>query len=111
MAKSQKKSKIDLEKDDETPATENVTTMSELLLSQQEVADELKMSVHTFEQLLRKYPFHATGVAGKINGRWRVTKDDVWRWFYHIQRQEARHPDSRRLRPEESPELSTIKGR
>lgn len=81
------------------------------LSSKQEVADELKMSLRQFSQLLRKYPFNVSGVPGKIMGRWRVTRTDVCRWFRYVQSQEARHPDARRMRPEEAPEIAVISGR
>lgn len=111
MAKSKEKPETNLEKNGETETAETVPVAPELCTSRQEVADELQMSIHTFEGLVRKYPFNVTGVAGKINGRWRVAKDDVWRWFDYVQRQEIRHPESRRMRPQEAPELSAIKGR
>lgn len=84
----------------------------DILTSKQEVADELKMSIYQFSQLLRRYPFESGAqVAGKIMGRWRVTKDDAWRWHRYVQRQEARHPDARRMRPEEPPILTELSGR
>ena len=82
-----------------------------LLNSKQEVADELKMSMYQLNALIKKYPFELCGVPSKIQGRWKVTKEDVARWFRHVQRQEMRHPMARRLRPEEPPEIANIKGR
>lgn len=83
----------------------------ELLTSKQEVADVLKMSLTTFERLLQKYPFHHSGAPGKVQGRWRVMSAYVFRWWEYVQRQELRHPDARRLRPEEAPDLAEIRGR
>ncbi len=82
-----------------------------ILSSKQEVADELKMSVYQLNQLLQKYPFELCGVPPKIMGRWKVQKSDVARWFSYVQRQELRHPDSVRLRPEEPPALAEMRGR
>jgi len=82
-----------------------------MLTSVHEVADELSMSILTLRSYLRKYPFILTGVSGKLNGRWHVPVEDVWRWYHYVKRQEARHPDSRRMRPEEPPEIRGIKGR
>jgi hypothetical protein len=79
----------------------------ELLTSKQEVADLLGMSITTLGRYLRKYKF--TG--GTTNGRWRVFKTDVFAWWKHVQHQEHRHPEARRMRPEEAPELQEIKAR
>ena len=103
-------------KGDKMEATEAVKEVKEdavldILSSKQEVADELKMSLHQLTQLLRKYPFEGSGVPGKIMGRWKVDRTDVHRWFRYVQRQELRHPDARRMRPEEPPEIAAIKGR
>ena len=87
-------------------------TPPKMLTSKQEVADELKMSIRHFSRLLQKYPFaDGAEVPGKIGGRWRVSVDDAWKWFFYVQAQELRHPDSRRMRPEEPPEISGIAGR
>lgn len=86
--------------------------VTKILGSKQEVAEELKMSIHTLGQLLVKYPFHhAAGVNPKIMGRWRISMTDAYNWFRYVQRQESRHPEARRLRPEEPPELAEIVGR
>ena len=82
-----------------------------ILSSKQEVADELKMSMHQLCQLLQRYPFELSGVPGKILGRWKVTRSDVHAWFRYVQAQEMRHPEARRLRPAEPPELAWIVGR
>jgi hypothetical protein len=82
-----------------------------ILTSKQEVADELKMSIRVFEKLEQRYPFTITGISGRINGRWKVTRDYIQKWFAYVQRQESRHPEARRTRPEEPPELQEIKGR
>lgn len=104
-----------MKKDDEVIiTTEDGVTMEpviEIISSKQEVADELKMHINTLEKYLKKYPFELCGVPGKIMGRWRLARSDVHRWFRYVQSQEFRHPDSRRLRPAEPPELSEIKGR
>jgi len=96
-------------------AVENSTNGDEdaidILSSAQEVADELKMGLRPFYRLVNKYPFGLCGVAGKIMGRWKVTRSDVHNWFRYVQRQELRHPDARRMRPEEPPELTELKGR
>ena len=89
----------------EAPPPERVLT------SKQEVIDELKMGMTMFNSLLKKYPFCSCGAPGKLSGRWHVAVEDVWRWYRHIQKQELRHPDSRRLRPEEPPGIAAIKGR
>lgn len=96
---------------DENPSVEENANPIQILTSKQEVADALKMSVYQFNQLLRKYPFRRCGSAGKLNGRWHVAADDLWRWYRYVQRQEIRHPDSRRMRPEEPPELTEIRAR
>jgi len=83
----------------------------DILSSEQQVADELNMSLWKFRQLRRTYPFEKSGAPSKLMGSWRVTKEDVVRWFRYVQRQEMRHPDARRMRPEEPPELQGIKGR
>jgi len=90
---------------------EAVAPPSNVLTSQQEVLDELKMGQSQFIRLLRKYPFGCCGASGKLNGRWHVTREDVWRWHRYVQRQELRHPDARRMRPEEPPELGDIRAR
>jgi hypothetical protein len=72
-----------------------------VLTSQQEVIDALKMGQSQFVRLLRKYPFGCCGSSGKLNGR----------WHRYVQRQELRHPDARRLRPEEPPDLLDIRAR
>jgi len=83
----------------------------DILSSRQEVADELKISLYQLYRMLNKYPFGMCGVSGKVMGRWKVTRADVHRWFRYVQRQELRHPDARRMRPEEPPALTDIKGR
>lgn len=84
---------------------------TDILTSKQEVADELKMSLRVFEKLEKKYPFSASGLSGRVNGRWKVPRDYVRKWFAYVLRQETRHPDARRNRPEEPPDLREIKGR
>jgi len=92
--------------DDDLAIDENILT------SKQEVADVLKMTVYQFNTLLRRYSFaDGSGVSGKLNGRWHVPKDYVLRWYRYVQTQEARHPDARRMRPVEAPELVGMKGR
>lgn len=98
-------------KENHSPAPYEKDMQLEILSSKQEVADELKMSLHQLSALLKKYPFELSGVPSKIMGRWRVQKSDVARWFAYVQRQEVRHPESRRLRPEEPPALAEIRGR
>ena len=83
----------------------------DLLTSKQEVADELRMSLYQLDKILQRYPFDLSGVPGKIRGRWRVERKDVHRWWRYVKRQELRHPESKRLRPEEPPELASLKGR
>jgi hypothetical protein len=86
----------------------------DMLTSQQEVIDYLQMSRGQFQRLLAKYPFVKSGAPGKINGRWHVERVKVRAWWELVQYQEAqalRHPDMRRMRPVEPPELSSIKGR
>jgi hypothetical protein len=82
-----------------------------VLVGKKAIADELKMSEYQFGDLIKKYPFIVTGVSGKISGRWRVTVEDVWAWFRFVQGQESRHPDSRRMRPQEPPGIKSIQGR
>jgi hypothetical protein len=91
---------------EEAPAVE-----AGILTSKQAVADYLQMSMYQFETLLRKYPFRHSGVSGKVNGRWRTRGADAWRWFVFVQKQETRHPEMRRFRPDEAPELTGIVGR
>ena len=103
-------------REEREPLTEEVTVTAQedeidLLGSKNEVADYLRMHVNTLDKYLRKYPFEESGRPGKIMGRWRVPKGDVDRWFRWVQDQELRHPDARRLRPEEAPGLQWIKGR
>jgi len=88
-----------------------VTPPVRVLTSQQDVIDELKMGSQQFMRLLRKYPFACCGASGKLNGRWHVTAEDVWRWHRFVQQQELRHPDARRMRPAEPPELGEIHAR
>ena len=83
----------------------------DILSSEQQVADELNMSLWKFRQLRHIYPFEKSGAPSKLMGSWKVTKEDVGRWFRYVQRQEMRHPDARRMRPEEPPDLTEIKGR
>jgi hypothetical protein len=93
-------------------ADDDQTREPNILTSKQEVADALKMTVYQFSQLLRRYSFATgAGVSGKLNGRWHVPKDYVFRWYRYVQRQELRHPDARRMRPDEPPELRNIQGR
>lgn len=83
-----------------------------ILASKQEVADELGMGVKPFNRLLRKYPFfNGTGVTGKLNGRWHVPSEYVHIWLKWALKQESRHPESRRMRPSEAPDLKNIKSR
>jgi len=96
----------------ETTKTEEKTpTTQDVLDCKQAVADELKLSIYQFSQLLRKYPFNMSGCSGKLNGRWHVLCEDVWKWYRYVKSQELRHPDSRRRRPVESPEIQNIQGR
>lgn len=88
-----------------------VNVKQDLLASKQQVADVLGMSIRTFERYLAKYPFSCSGKAGVVNGRWRVFRTDVYAWWAYVQRQEARHPEIRRMRPEEPPVVRDIKGR
>jgi hypothetical protein len=93
----------------DTPAP--VEPPRKVLTSQQEVIEELRMSQYQFETLLKKYPFYHSGAAGKLNGRWHVAVEDVWRWHRYVQQQERRHPDARRMRPEEPPDIADIRAR
>lgn len=84
----------------------------DLLTSQTEVAAALGMSPATFERYLTRYPWHGAEVSsGKINGRWRVFRTDVLAWWAWVCRQELRHPEARRYRPEEPPTVASIQGR
>jgi hypothetical protein len=83
-----------------------------ILTSAHEVAEELGIGIKPFFRLLRKYPFsNGTGVTGKLNGRWNVPAEYVHKWHRYVLRQETRHPDSRRMRPAEPPEMGDIQGR
>ena len=93
------------------PPGNEIHPNDEMLTSQQDVADALGMSTNTLERYLKKYPFHNSGAPGKVNSRWRVLKSFVFKWWNYVQRQETRHPEARRLRPEEAPDLQDIKGR
>jgi hypothetical protein len=105
MAKTTKRVESDVE------VAEEVGPAPVVLNSQQEVADCLRLSIYQLESLLRRYPFLNSGVSGKVSGRWKVLEADVFRWFRFVQVQESRHPDSKRMRPAEPPELTGIKGR
>ena len=83
----------------------------QLLVRKEEIAKYLRMHVNTLDKLLAKYPFELIGVAGKIMGMWRIPKNDVDRWFQFVREQEYRHPDARRMRPPEPPEVDDIVGR
>lgn len=107
---NKKTSKKEPGEKNETGAAENVVP-ARVLTSVNEVAEELSMSVKTLRSYLRKYPFCDTGVSCKLNGRWHVPAEHVWRWYHYVKRQETRHPDARRMRPEEPPALREIKGR
>lgn len=93
------------------PQVEQEEPVLDLLTSKQEVADELKMSLYQLDKLLQRYPFHLSGAPGKINNRWRVERRYVHAWFRYVQRQELRHPEAKRMRPEEPPDLAGLKGR
>jgi hypothetical protein len=94
------------------PTVDKKEEATECILDcKQAVADELKLSVHRLDQLLNRYPFGRSGVAGKLNGRWHVLRKHVWRWYKYVQSQELRHPDSRRRRPVEPPDVQMIQGR
>ena len=73
--------------------------------------DELRMTRYKFELLLKKYPFKKSGRPGKVNNRWHVSKGAVRAWWNYVQQQEMRHPDARRMRPEEPPDLKKIRAR
>lgn len=109
MASKEKESKKD--ETGQKTADEKATSAVRILTSVIEVANELTVSVHTLYSYLRKYPFEETGVSGHLNGRWHVPAEDVWRWYRYIKRQEIRHPDARRMRPEEPPEIKKIRAR
>lgn len=83
----------------------------EILTSRQEVADALKISPYQLWQRMTKYPPAELGIPMKVSGRFHVYLDDVHAWNQYVQRQELRHPDARRMRPDEAPELSKIRGR
>lgn len=83
----------------------------EMIVGKKALASELKMSMSTLDRYLSKYPFEACGIPGKVMGSWRLDKADVYRWWRWVQSQELRHPDSRRLRPEEPPDIQSIVGR
>jgi|AACY02.16.fsa_nt_gi hypothetical protein len=102
---------VEIEQDVEQQTEQEPEPPMDLLSSKQEVADELKMSLYQLDKLLQRYPFEVSGVPPKVRGRWRVYRQDVHRWYRYVQRQELRHPDARRLRPEEPPELAGLKGR
>lgn len=97
--------------EEKSTTTDDNEQYLKVLTCKQEVSDELRMSFYQLEKLLHKYPFQLSGVSGKLNGRWHVAVDDVWRWYRYVQRQELRHPESRRMRPEEPPDVAAIRGR
>ena len=76
-----------------------------MLTSQQEVADFLGFSTKTLMRYLEKYPFDINGTNGKAGGRWRVPQSYVLKWWEYVLRQERRHPEMRRTRPEAAPKL------
>lgn len=84
----------------------------DFLTSKQSAADALQMGFQQFCKLLRKYPFHlGTGVSATVNSRWHVGRAQLFKWFGWVQQQELRHPDSRRMRPQEPPDVSGIETR
>lgn len=84
----------------------------DLLTSQLEVAEALGMSPKTLQRYLATYPWHLAGrPTGKVNGKWRVPRGDVLAWWEFVRRQESRHPEARRFRPEEPPTLRDIRAR
>ena len=86
--------------------------LNDLLTSQQDVAAALDMSTATLERYLARYPWRGADLPpGKVNGRWRVKRSDVLDWFEYVRRQQVRHPEARRFRPEEAPEVAAIRGR
>ena len=88
-----------------------IDTAMEMLVGKKEIARELKMSERTLVKYFSKYPFESCGISGKIMGSWRVDRADVYRWWRWVQSQELRHPEARRLRPQEPPEIAGIVGR
>jgi hypothetical protein len=106
-----KKGKVEEDRDAKQPNGAVAQPAVTWLTSKQEVADALQLSIYKLETLLRRYPFGACGVSGKVCGRWHVDRADVFAWFRYVQSQELRHPDARRMRPEEPPELTDLRGR
>ena len=98
-------------KTEQAEAETQIDTAMEMLVGKKEIARELKMSASTLDRYLGKYPFDECGVPGKVMGSWRVDRADVYRWWRWVQSQELRHPEARRLRPQEPPEVAGIVGR
>ena len=89
-------------------------TICNILSCKEDVAKKLGMSVQTLNLLVNEYPFEDIGIPAKIRGRWRVTELDVHRWFRYVQYKETekkRHPEARRMRPAEPPDIEDIQGR
>ena len=96
-----------------TAATEAADVVSgDLFSSLQDILEFTGWSKTRFYKVHKKYPLiDAIGVTGQIYGRFCVTEDQIRIWLNYVQRQESRHPDMRRLRPEEPPGLIKIQGR
>ena len=88
-----------------------VTRSNEILTGAEEVAAHLGWHVNTLRKYAAKYPPSGTGFPAHLNGRWNVSKTDIEQWRAYVIRQESRHPESRRFRPEEPPEIAAIQGR
>jgi hypothetical protein len=101
--------------DDDAPAAEAKDVVKfdgEILDSKQAILDFLKMGEKMFNVLHKKYPFiNAIGITGKVRGKFFVSAEQVRVWAAHVQHQETRHPEMRRFRPEEPPDIGAIKGR
>jgi len=85
----------------------------EMVSGLQGIADIAGKHPDTVRQWLQFYPMEqAIGYDGKVNGRYYLTKSDVFKWLTSLVRKLSnRHPYSNKHRPMEAPELQDIKGR
>lgn len=76
-----------------------------------EVAAYLRIHPDTLRRYARKFPPMDADFLAKLNGRWHVKASEAMAWLDYVKRQIHRHPDSRRMRPEEPPEVAAIQAR
>lgn len=83
-----------------------------IITSKQELLDVVKMSARVFDPLVERYSFERLlGISAKINGRYHLTKRQALLWYKRMQHERCRHPEARRMRPMEPPDIDGIVGR